>query len=321
MPDSKLWYILRNQEQSGPYSSSKMCTMASSKQLVPSDFVWKEGMEDWIEAKRIAGLFSVVNIEEHEQRQALRDTRTIGSPESRHQTRHTKTLTGNSRRSNAHSSNLRTEQFDFAIVIPLFFLVAAAIIPWAFKAIPSWNNEAALPYLQTGSILCSVVSLFRIKAYRVSYQGVEIFRLFPWLDALYPWDTIRNACVIEHVRVNNFHGHETRYKSFNLVFNDGRKIDISRLPENRFIQAIDHFKHSEGSPFPRLEHSQTGENFFFVIIATITLLLLPLLYLALNKEWSVVWSAFAGVLAVDTILLFIMQSPHLMNKIAVQQVG
>jgi len=44
-------------QQQGPVSSEQLKQLAASGQLQPSDLVWKEGMAQWAEARRMKGLF------------------------------------------------------------------------------------------------------------------------------------------------------------------------------------------------------------------------------------------------------------------------
>lgn len=51
------WYYLRNDRQVGPVSGQRLRQLAESGELLPADQVWKEGMEEWLPASRISGLF------------------------------------------------------------------------------------------------------------------------------------------------------------------------------------------------------------------------------------------------------------------------
>ena len=52
------WYIRREEGDSdGPYTSWQIQMMAKSGEVQPTDQMWKEGLTDWIKAKRIKGLF------------------------------------------------------------------------------------------------------------------------------------------------------------------------------------------------------------------------------------------------------------------------
>jgi hypothetical protein len=56
MPDP-IWFYAQNDVQKDPVSASSLWAMARSGQLQPHDLVWKEGMEDWVAAGEIRGLF------------------------------------------------------------------------------------------------------------------------------------------------------------------------------------------------------------------------------------------------------------------------
>src|SRR5699024_4898763 len=53
------WYYLSNNEKIGPVSAAHLKKLATTGEIKPSDLVWKEGLADWVEAKRLKGLFSV----------------------------------------------------------------------------------------------------------------------------------------------------------------------------------------------------------------------------------------------------------------------
>ena len=44
----KEWFVLRNDHHVGPYSIEEMVQYFHSGQLKSTDFVWKEGIEDWV---------------------------------------------------------------------------------------------------------------------------------------------------------------------------------------------------------------------------------------------------------------------------------
>lgn len=51
------WYIYRG-EQSGPFSWEEMQAKATNGSLQSQDYVWQEGMPDWVQAGNIEGLFN-----------------------------------------------------------------------------------------------------------------------------------------------------------------------------------------------------------------------------------------------------------------------
>lgn len=53
------WHFSINGNQSGPVSSSELKQLASSGKLSQTDLIWKNGMQDWIPAGKVKGLFSV----------------------------------------------------------------------------------------------------------------------------------------------------------------------------------------------------------------------------------------------------------------------
>ena len=55
MPDQ--WYFAQNERKFGPVSSQKLKALAQSGQLKTADLIWKEGMENWVQADRLKGLF------------------------------------------------------------------------------------------------------------------------------------------------------------------------------------------------------------------------------------------------------------------------
>ena len=53
------WHFSINGNQSGPVSSSELKQLASSGKLSQTDLIWKNGMQDWVPAGKVKGLFSV----------------------------------------------------------------------------------------------------------------------------------------------------------------------------------------------------------------------------------------------------------------------
>lgn len=52
------WYYAKNGEQhKGPIDSRELLRLATSGELKPTDWVWKEGQKEWIPAKKVRGLF------------------------------------------------------------------------------------------------------------------------------------------------------------------------------------------------------------------------------------------------------------------------
>ncbi|MBP7935520.1 MAG: TIGR00266 family protein [Phycisphaerae bacterium] len=56
------WYYLKNNQQHGPVAGPELKKMADAGGLVPTDLVWREGMEQWAPAGRVGGLFSGVEV-------------------------------------------------------------------------------------------------------------------------------------------------------------------------------------------------------------------------------------------------------------------
>ena len=51
------WLYSKNGQQQGPVSAAMLKQMADRGQIQPDDFVWKEGMAEWVKASRLKGLF------------------------------------------------------------------------------------------------------------------------------------------------------------------------------------------------------------------------------------------------------------------------
>ncbi|MCH7728527.1 MAG: DUF4339 domain-containing protein, partial [Planctomycetes bacterium] len=50
------WYYLKDEKQEGPVSSDELKKLAGNGTLDPEDLIWKEGMDDWVPARRLKGL-------------------------------------------------------------------------------------------------------------------------------------------------------------------------------------------------------------------------------------------------------------------------
>ena len=51
------WYVAKNKQKLGPFSSMKLKELADSGELLPTDVVHREDMPKWIPASQIKGLF------------------------------------------------------------------------------------------------------------------------------------------------------------------------------------------------------------------------------------------------------------------------
>jgi TM2 domain-containing membrane protein YozV len=51
------WYYSKNNEREGPVTPAKLKKLASEGWLTPDDLVWKEGMPNWLPARKVRGLF------------------------------------------------------------------------------------------------------------------------------------------------------------------------------------------------------------------------------------------------------------------------
>jgi len=51
------WYYAQGDKQEGPVSPTEIKALADGGRLLPEDLVWREGMEDWIPARKVKGLF------------------------------------------------------------------------------------------------------------------------------------------------------------------------------------------------------------------------------------------------------------------------
>jgi len=52
------WYYSQQGQRKGPLSEEQFKQLASSGQLKPTDMVWKSGMDKWIQASKVKGLFA-----------------------------------------------------------------------------------------------------------------------------------------------------------------------------------------------------------------------------------------------------------------------
>lgn len=56
-PPSQQWHVSKAGEQFGPFTFSHLKNLAESGQLARKDLLWKEGLEEWVEASSVKGLF------------------------------------------------------------------------------------------------------------------------------------------------------------------------------------------------------------------------------------------------------------------------
>jgi len=61
MPNTsdKMWYVLKGIKRLGPFSNAEMRGLASSGKLVPEDMIWKDGLDGWVKASKLKGVFQV----------------------------------------------------------------------------------------------------------------------------------------------------------------------------------------------------------------------------------------------------------------------
>lgn len=55
--DGPRWFVRRNQEKFGPYAVAQLQQFIASRELVPADYVWKDGMTGWKEAGSVEEIF------------------------------------------------------------------------------------------------------------------------------------------------------------------------------------------------------------------------------------------------------------------------
>jgi hypothetical protein len=56
-PSQPQWFVARDGQQHGPLSSAALKAAADAGKVLPSDWVWKEGMAEWAPASIVRGLF------------------------------------------------------------------------------------------------------------------------------------------------------------------------------------------------------------------------------------------------------------------------
>ncbi|MEZ6139017.1 MAG: GYF domain-containing protein [Zavarzinella sp.] len=61
---SQTWFYSDGEDRFGPVSQAELQQLAEKGQLMRRDLVWQEGMEDWVEARTISGLFPARREEE-----------------------------------------------------------------------------------------------------------------------------------------------------------------------------------------------------------------------------------------------------------------
>ena len=57
MSDS-VWYYARGEQEKGPVTTVQIKALAGAGKLHRDDFVWKEGMENWVPAGEVSGIFA-----------------------------------------------------------------------------------------------------------------------------------------------------------------------------------------------------------------------------------------------------------------------
>ena len=57
VPMSSKWFWAHDGQKNGPVESTEIHALARSGRLLPTDLIWKEGLADWVEARKVKGLF------------------------------------------------------------------------------------------------------------------------------------------------------------------------------------------------------------------------------------------------------------------------
>lgn len=55
--DEKIWWYATGGKESGPYTAKELKSMALAGKIAPSDLIWREGLEKWLRASSVKGLF------------------------------------------------------------------------------------------------------------------------------------------------------------------------------------------------------------------------------------------------------------------------
>ena len=62
MSSEGTWYYAQNNNKYGPINSAQLKALVENGQLQKTDLVWKEGMDDWKPAGKVAGLFAAETV-------------------------------------------------------------------------------------------------------------------------------------------------------------------------------------------------------------------------------------------------------------------
>ena len=57
LSDDNHWYVLKHNQKYGPVQLNDLATFAKKKLLLEDDWVWRPGLEQWISARDVSGLF------------------------------------------------------------------------------------------------------------------------------------------------------------------------------------------------------------------------------------------------------------------------
>lgn len=55
--EEKIWWYASNGQEFGPYTAKELQSFALSGRLTPADLIWREGLEKWLKASSVKGLF------------------------------------------------------------------------------------------------------------------------------------------------------------------------------------------------------------------------------------------------------------------------
>lgn len=63
MSEETQWLVMQGEEQLGPYTGTQLVEFATNGNITPETLVWAEGMENWLPAGQVEGLFPAVAAE------------------------------------------------------------------------------------------------------------------------------------------------------------------------------------------------------------------------------------------------------------------
>jgi uncharacterized protein DUF4339 len=176
----KTWFYRKNDEQLGPYTRDEIADLAKKMELRPIDYIWHEGLDDWVAARTVSFL-------DFNSNQSLENNR-IKPPDFKYTQNRIKTP-----EINYTQNNLRNKQTDdagksgikVAAILVIIIGVLWGIIAFAQMIMSFFNTGIDVSLIAGWNIVMSIgmivigIAIFNLKSWSYGWGiGTAVLNLF-----------------------------------------------------------------------------------------------------------------------------------------------